>query len=178
MSVHDFASELAYSEQASEEDFWMKVYAKAFPSLSGQISNPNNNEAQRRGIDRVLLLNNGRVLCIDEKKRREVWNDILLEYISADTTRSPGWIEKDLAIDYLAYAFMPTQRCYLYDWLMLRRAWLHFGGQWKKEYRHVQARNQGYTTHAVAVPIPVLRNAVSKAGVIDVRLCGATKSEG
>ena len=168
LKIHDFDQCLEFSEAASDEPFWDAVYRKAFPSmLWHQVCNGDTN-GQRRGVDRLVYLSNDSVLRIDEKKRREQYTDILLEYISVDTTGAPGWIEKDLAIDYLAYAFMPTRRVYLFDWLMLRRAWLGYGARWKQKYRNIKARNNGYHTHGVAVPIGVIQNAVADARIIQV----------
>ena len=63
---------------------------------------------------------------------------------------------------------MPSKRCYLYPWLMLRRAWLHYQNEWKQKYRIVEAANSGYTTISVAVPIEVIGQAVKTAMIIDV----------
>lgn len=174
-TVHDFKERLAFSEAASTEPFWDAVYRKAFPDLVNHMQTTGATDSQRSGIDRVLHLRNGRTIYIDEKKREQEYPDILLEFVSVDTTGAPGWIEKDLAIDYLAYAFMPTHRCYLFPWLMLRRAWLHHRDEWKREYRIVVAQNKGYKTLSVAIPISVLRKAVSIAQIIDVSQELATK---
>lgn len=174
LAIHDFDERLAWSLRSGDEPFWEAVYFKAFPNMvSWNLCNDIRH--QRMGIDRVLSLSNGRKLYIDEKKRSRVYNDILLEYISVDTTGAPGWMEKDLAIDYLAYAFMPIRRCYLFPWEMLRRAWLHFRDTWKAEYKSVPGYNEGYTTWSVAVPIGVLTKAVSVAAIIDVgaELCNS-----
>lgn len=165
---HDFRERLAFSEAASAEPFWDAVYRKAFPDLVNHMQTTGATASQRSGIDRVLHLRNGRTIYIDEKKREQEYPDILLEYVSVDTTGAPGWIEKDLTIDYIAYAFMPTHRCYLFPWLMLRRAWLHHGNEWKRQYRIVVAQNKGYKTYSVAIPTNVLRKAVSVAQIIDV----------
>ena len=166
--VHDFHERLDFSEQAGHEAFWDAVYRKAFPSLVMHQSVIGDSACQRAGIDRVILLSNNKSLYIDEKKREREYNDILLEYISADTINSPGWIEKDLAIDYLAYAFMQSQRCYLFSWPLLRRAWQNFKPVWIKRYPRIEAQNHGYKTISVAVPIEVLRRAVSTAAVIQL----------
>ena len=166
--IHDFNQQLTWSEEQSCEPFWSAVYKKAFPTMVNHMLGSGDTKSQRMGIDRVILLSNGKTLHIDEKKRREVYSDILLEFVSVDTTGAPGWIEKDLSIDYLAYAFMPTKRCFLFDWLMLRRAWQAFGERWKNEHRIVPAQNKGYKTFSVAVPIPVLQQAVRTAAIIDV----------
>jgi len=167
--MHDFKAQLEYSEQASCEPFWGKIYHKAFPSLVNHMPCAGDTKSQRMGIDRVLFLANGQTLYVDEKKRRADYNDILLEYISVDTTNAPGWIEKDLAIDYLAYAFMESQRVYLFPWHMLRRAWNNYKTKWINEYKPpIVAQNNGYKTISVAVPIMTLKKAVSTATTIQL----------
>ncbi len=169
MSVaHDFEEQLAYSEEASQEAFWDAVYRKAFPTLVNHMPCPGDVESQRMGIDRLILLSNGQTLKIDEKKRRKDRNDVLLEYVSVDTTGAPGWVEKDLAIDYIAYAFMPSRQCLLMPWPQLRRAWFGFKDQWLRKYKIPPVPNKGYHTLCVAVPIPVLQNAIAKASLIRV----------
>lgn len=166
--VNDFTKDLGFSLDASDEPFWDAVYRKAFPSMLFHAPTVGKSQAQYLGIDRVITLSSGKTLYIDEKKRRGVYPDILLEYVSVDRTGAPGWIEKDLQIDYLAYAFMPTQRVYLFPWEMLRRAWRQWGETWRKEFPSVSAQNNGYKTYSVAVPIGKLRQAVSTACVIQL----------
>lgn len=163
--IHDFHKQLDFSLLASHEPFWNAVYAKAFPTMV-DLKTVDDMAKQRIGIDRVIYLKNGKEILIDEKKRTEVWQDILLEYISVDTTGAPGWIEKDLAIDYIAYAFMPIQTVYLYPWDFLKRAWNHYKEEWLPKYQHVPAYNNGYVTYSLAVPIKVLQNAVTSASII------------
>ena len=166
--THDFQEQLAYSEEASGELFWDAIYRKAFPDMVNHMPASGDHDSQRRGIDRVVMLSNGKTLYIDEKKRKKDYPDILLEYISCDTTNAPGWMEKGLFIDYLAYAFMPSQRVYLLDWLMLRRAWIRYSEEWKKKYDCVPAQNVGYKTWCVAVPIGVILSAVKNATIIQL----------
>lgn len=168
VKTHDFRERLQFSEDASDAPFWDAVYRKAFPSMVWHNACPGNTEGQHRGVDRMIYLRNDRILRIDEKKREKDYPDILLEFLSVDTKGTPGWIEKDLAIDYLAYAFMPSRRVYLFDWLMLRRAWIGYGERWKAKYRIVKAQNNGYCTHSVAVPISELHKAVANSRIIEV----------
>ena len=84
--VHDFRERLSWSEEASTEPFWNAVYHKAFPNLVNHMQCIGDTVSQRMGIDRVLFLTNGKTLYVDEKKRQREYNDILLEYISVDTT--------------------------------------------------------------------------------------------
>lgn len=168
LATHEFEAQLAWSEKQGDEPFWEAVYRKAFPNMVGHMMASGDTKSQRNGVDRLVYLSNDKILRIDEKKRRTVYPDILLEYLSVDKTGAPGWIEKDLTIDYLAYAFMPTKTCYLFDWLMLKRAWQQFGSQWKQEYKNIEAKNVGYSTWSVAVPLDKLRIAVNRATIIDV----------
>lgn len=167
----DFRTDMQWSLAGSDEPFWHAVYWKAFPNLV-TIELCEDLPQQKQGIDRLLRLSSGKVLTVDEKKREKVYPDILLEYVSCEERNTPGWVEKDLAIDYLAYAFMPVSRCYLFSWPMLRRAWRQFGEQWKHEYKPRRASTQigstAYHTVSVPVPIEVLRRAVSRAAIIDV----------
>ena len=168
MSVHDFNERLRFSEQAGHEDFWESVYRKAFPNMVNHMPCPGDTASQRMGIDRVLLLANGQTIRIDEKKREREYNDILLEYISVDTNNTPGWIEKDLAIDYLAYAFIQSKRCYLFPWHILRKAWIENKTRWMQAYKHVVAKNSTYKTLSLAIPINTLFCAVNRAMRIDL----------
>lgn len=167
--VHDFRTSLAKSEAASLEPFWEQVYRKHFPTMVACVPLRGDTAAQRQGKDRAIHLANGDVLYIDEKSRdRHDDRDILLEYLSNDRTGAPGWIECDKSIDYLAYAFLPRKRVYLFPWLQLRRAWAHYKDQWKADYRPIPARNATYTTYCTPVPTHVLRAAISTAAIIQL----------
>jgi hypothetical protein len=175
--AHDFRECLDYSYQCSDEPFWEQVYRQAFHNFKGQIPVYGRCESQWRGVDRLVYLSNDTVLRVDEKKRKKVREDILLEYLSNDQKRTPGWIELDLAIDYLAVAFMPIQKVYLLPWVLLRRAWLKHGEEWiqwgderQNGFETVSAENPGYRTWSVAVPIKRLYAAIHRSSVIEVKL--------
>ena len=168
MNCHDFNERLNYSEQAGHEDFWNAIYEKAFPSMVFHKLCTGNCQGQFLGIDRVIQLSSGKTLYIDEKKREQEYGDILLEYISVDTTGAKGWIEKDLQIDYLAYAFMQSKRCYLLPWQLLKRVWRHYGQEWIKKYPKIEAQNKTYKTISVAIPIPILINTLKNAMIIQL----------
>ena len=126
-------------------------------------------QGQHLGIDRVIQLGSGKTLYIDEKKRDKDYKDFFLEYESIGPHYyAKGWIEKDLFIDYLAYAFFPSRQCYLLPWLMLKTAWLIHGSGWKKRYPVRTGENASYGTYGVCVPIPVVLNAIK--GMMFVQL--------
>ena len=166
--VADFDADLQFSMANRDEPFWEAVFRKAFPNMvSSRLC--TDMVQQRQGIDRIITLSSGDLVRVDQKLRRKTYPDIALEVVSVDRPIvKPGWIVKDLAIDYLAYAFLPTRRCYMYPWLMLRRAWRECGEQWEAKYGRVPAQNPTYTTWSVPVPIQVLRLAVSRAWIIQL----------
>ncbi len=168
--MNNFQEQLAYSESASDEPFWGEVYKKAFPDMACHILNTaGKSQSQNLGIDRIIHLKSGKTILVDEKKRKTKWNDILLEYKSNSTkSTNDGWMNKQLHIDYLAYAFMSTKEVYLLDWQTLRRAWLSNGVEWVKKYGTKYADNKHYKTLSVPVPIDVLLKEVSNANVIKI----------
>lgn len=167
--VHSFNAQNDYSKDLSDEAFWFKAYKSFFPDLLSISPFVPSVEAQKLGVDRVLVLITGQELRVDEKKRPKTYFDkdsnpeILLEYVSNDTTGSPGWIEKALHIDYVACAFMDTQTVYMLPWHALRRVWQGNGKGWKRKYGTVPAQNEGYKTLSVPVPVPELYRAIGAA---------------
>lgn len=164
--IHDFNERLKYSEESSAESFWLAIYKKAFPNFVNFMPCPADTQSQRMGIDRIILLANGKIIRIDEKKREKIYPDILLEFESNNVSGAVGWIEKDLFIDYLAYAFMESKTVYLFPWDLLRRTWIHYKPAWIVKYKTIIAKNKNYSTSSVAVPIEVLQNSIKTASII------------
>jgi hypothetical protein len=167
---HNFATSLAVSKQTEDEPWWHEIYSRAFPGYLSAVSVREDGWAQRGGIDRVVTLKSGKTLTIDEKVRQQAWGDIALERWSDRVRKKPGWMQKDLACDFIAYAFVPIQTGYLFPFLMLRRAWLSHGREWcelasnqEAGFRVVLADNGNYVTESIAVPTATLLSAVREA---------------
>jgi len=141
----------------------MDLYRKAFPSLVSAVSVRNDGWAQRGGIDRVLTLACGRVYTVDEKVRSHDWPDILLEQWSDEERRAAGWVQKPLACDFIAYAFAPSRRCYILPVAPLQRAWRQNGRRWIERHGQRRARNVGYVSANVPVPVGELMAAMVRA---------------
>lgn len=154
--VHNFKESLAFSYQHEHNEMWDIVYKKAFPTFQDSYSVKNDGWAQRGGIDRVVVLESGKTLSIDEKIRARDYGDILLEYWSNLERKTPGWVAKDLACDYIAYAFAPSKKCYLLPFQQLRQSWKKNKNEWVKKYKRIEANNGNYTTISVAVPTNIL----------------------
>lgn len=174
MTVHSFSESLAASKAMEDAPWWPRVYSCAFPGFVSMVSVRSDGWAQRGGIDRVITLKSGRTVTVDEKVRSQSYGDILLERWSNRERKTEGWIQKDLACDFIAYAFVPDERCYLFPFLPLRAAWISNGREWIAQaereadgFRVVLAKNPNYTTESIAVPIPELLSAVHRAQVVD-----------
>lgn len=166
MTLHSFADSLAWSESYSDAPWWLEVYRRAFPNLASMVRVRDDGWAQRGGIDRVLQLKCGRTYTVDEKVRAKDWPDFALERWSDTAKQKPGWIQKPLACDFIAYAFVPSQTCYLLPVPTLQRAWRLFGRKWADAYGEIKAPNSGYVTTSVCVPRDVLMRSLSDAMVV------------
>lgn len=167
MTVRTFDADLRYSLESSDEPFWDAVYRKAFVNFkSSEIV--SRKDWQLLGIDRIINLTSGQRIKVDEKKRRVEYGDFALEFLGNDKTGSPGWVCKDLAIDFLAYAFMQSRRVYLLQWNLLRAAWRSKGETWKSSYRIISSNNPTYKTLSVAVPIGVVLESIQSHCIINV----------
>lgn len=172
--IHDFGTSLELSKAQEDAPWWREVYAKAFPGLASMVSVRDDGWAQRGGIDRVLTLKSGKVLTVDEKVRSKSYGDILLERWSNRERKVPGWMQKDLACDFIAYAFIPDRRCYLFAFPQLRAAWIKSGRDWIDQAEKAEngfgiklSQNVGYVTENIAVPIPDLLAALHRAQVVE-----------
>lgn len=163
VAVHNFEESLARSHAQADAQWWNEVYRRAWPSLVTSASIRDDGFAQRGGIDRIVVLNSGRQITIDEKVREQDWPDVLLEQWSDEQRKKPGWIQKPLACEYIAYAYIPSRTCLLFPTLTLQRAWRLHGRDWISKYPTVRARNSGYVTASVPVPRKVLFDAIADA---------------
>jgi hypothetical protein len=166
--IHDFRTSLALSNSYADAPWWLDIYRRAFPTLISAVQVRDDGWAQRGGIDRVLTLACGHTYTVDEKVRTSDWPDIQLELWSDEARRSPGWVQKPLACDFIAYAFAPSRKCYLFPFASLQRAWRQRGRQWADAYRYRRAQNPGYITASVPVPIGELMQEIARAMLVQV----------
>lgn len=171
--IHDFGESLKKSHEQEDAEWWEPTYRKAFCGFASMTSVRVAGWAQRGGIDRVITLKSGRTITVDEKVRDSDWPDILFERWSDTERRTPGWIQKDLACDYIAYAFIPSKTCYLLPFLQMRKAWVVNGKTWIEKafakadgFRVVNARNKTYTTQSIAVPIPEALRSIQESMIV------------
>ncbi len=160
--VHRFQDSHDLAEQYGP-DWWLPIYRRAFPTLMSAVAVKHDGWAQRGGIDRLLTLSCGRTYTVDEKIRTQDWPDVLLERWSDEARQSPGWVQKPLACDFIAYAHAPAATCVLLPVPALQRAWRQHGRSWIGLYGQRRAENLGYTSVSVPVPRGVLMQAIVEA---------------
>jgi hypothetical protein len=166
---HDFRASLAKSEEVARASWWETVYRQAFPDFE-RMSAPVIDLAQQRlGIDRVITLLSGREIYVDEKVRGRTRQDIVFEKWSSVEHKRPGWIEKPLSCDYIAYAFTDSEVCYVIPYQGMKRIWRAHEQEWTqrygRSYKLQTSQNNGYTTAWLAVPLAVVLLAMSSEAI-------------
>lgn len=168
--VHSFQTQLEYSAELSDESSWISFYKRLWPDMIAAIRIDKNSQFQKWGIDREVLLQNGKRFSIDEKKRKMDYGDLLLEewsvcdfdYENKKVVRGkkPGWaLDPEKRCDFVAYAIQSSGKCFLLPFELTRQTCIHNFQKWKKNpnWYPKPAKNEGYTTVNVAVPFEEFR---------------------
>lgn len=164
--VHSFADQLEYSARLSDEPSWVAFYQRLWPEMVASVRVDVGGDAQRDGIDRIVHLASGRQFAIDEKKRTKYYRDIALEewsvfYSEGDQRNKIGWaLDARKRCDFIAYAIVPAQKCYLLPFELLRQAFMARRSDWVRRFRIPPTPNAGYITLNVAVPPGELKTAL------------------
>jgi len=148
-NVHDFGEDLEYSN--TYDALFNDCYKAIFPDLQDIVHVDIG--LQRKGIDKELIFKDMSSLYAEEKTRKKVWPDILLERWSSE--KRPGWIITSQA-DFLAYLLAPIKKIYLIDMKWLKAAWHENEEQWTSTYFRSEAFNYNYVTIGYCVPFKVI----------------------
>ncbi len=171
MKYNDFLTDLQYSLENRDSEMLDRAYFQMFRGLK-YVELVDDIELQKKGIDKRLHFANGKVVLLDEKKRRKDYGDILLEEYSVWETKKVGWLGRHMHADYVSYAFMDTGKLYVFPFLLLQRAWLKNHRNWLHEYGRVFAHNPSYRTSNIPVPTKVLTQAIMEAGQVELKTMG------
>lgn len=159
MKYNDFNIDLEYSLEERENEIFDRFYFRIFPHLE-KIKLVEDKSMQLKGIDKILIFENGKKLTIDEKKRRKDYGDILLEEYSNYETKKIGWLGREKYTDYIVYAIMSTKKIYIFPFLILQLAWIENYKSWLKKYGRRFAQNKEYRTSNIPIPTEILLNAI------------------
>lgn len=165
--LNDFHTDLAFSTDERWIPWWHGVYMHAFKDFK-DMEGITALKEQRLGIDRILILSTGKQISVDEKLRRQFYDDILIEVWSSKEHNRPGWIQKGLYCDYLAYGFPGCGKAYVFPFQQLQRCFFANQDRWISQYKEVKAKNFGYTTVSIAIPTSILQKAVIDSMFINV----------
>jgi len=169
-----FNRDLRFSQSPENEPMWTALYRRLFgDDLIGTVRvDATNNNWQKAGADRLVIVGCGRCFTIDEKLRRSDWDDILLEYASVAKKNGdsweivkPGWaIDNQKSVDFIAYALPKKQRVYVLPFLFLRLAVQKNFERWRKDSRVklIEAVNSGYVSLNLAVPLGMVIKAIGE----------------
>jgi hypothetical protein len=135
-------------------------YKRAFP-LADRIEFCGDIGMQMLGVDKIIHFSNGRVVTVDEKKRRKYYGDILLELRKNMEQNKPGWLFYSNC-DYIVYAVICAKKIYLLPVQLLQMAWKSNRSTWESSYKKVFAMNDGYLTENIPIPTRELLSAISK----------------
>lgn len=155
--MNDFKHDIKFSHD--NEKFWDEIYRTLFSDFH-YLETVEVRRWQFKGVDRVVYLTGGHAIHVEEKLRRKFYNDILLEYTSNDRTNTLGWIEKQLNVDYLIYAFLDIRKAFAFPWVLLQSAWFTNKHVWLHRYGTRIAKNRGYNTLSCPVPTDILTKSV------------------
>lgn len=157
LKTHDFGAYLDAENKETNASFWTLIYRSFFPDLLSLEVMPRGSAAQRAGVDRVLVLGDGRRVAIQEKVRNLSRPDLLIEisHVASNGRTWPGWIEHTSA-DFLLYVQRPTGTARLWSMPALSRAWTLNRHGWLLRYTTLIANNGRYRTRSVPIPLSVL----------------------
>lgn len=169
---HNFKEDLDESTLDTNDPLWIVVYKQKFGD-NIKISKPVDDiEFQKKGVDKVIKHGNDTFSVIDEKVRYHDYGDFLVEVTSCIHSNTPGWINKDLLTDYIAYHVKPSKKVIFVPFKPLQQMWKEYGDTFTSTYGTREARNPTYTTLNVPIPLDRLSKFVS----IETILYGVVKS--
>lgn len=108
-----FGDDLAWSHELACQPFWRGIYQKKWPTIAKVVDLSHDRQAQREGIDKTIILQDGREIQVDEKGRREDYGDVALElrHEFRDSERvEVGWALKPTRSDWWPYAILPARQ--------------------------------------------------------------------
>lgn len=161
---HDFHISNGEARAYEESPAYEQLCKLFWPGLI-KVTLEDDLERQRWGIDARLLMHNGYRINVDNKIRAEVWDDVLIEHISDEERRIPGWICKRLYCNYILTIFKPLNKGILIPRVPLQAVWAELGVQWIQEFPEIRAQNRSkdgraWITVSCALPIEILNEHV------------------
>jgi hypothetical protein len=165
----NFKDDLEFSKLPDDNGAWVEFFHEAFRSVTNVVNVGNNRQLERQGIDYLVILESGKQISIDIKKRRNDYGDIYIEEWSvADFDwsqyevihgRKVGWsLDINKTVDYIAY-WTPL-RAWLIPFRELRQCSIENIAIWKKHVDckyPIPTKNKTYTTVGCGVDLELFK---------------------
>lgn len=159
IKVHEFHEKL---EQSHIDSPLLERHYQGWFCDVGLIHRiPKDGHAQRSGIDTYVIQEAGKIINTDEKIRDEDYGDILLEYWSNYERRTLGWIMKEQNNEYISYYVKSSDKGFLLPTAVVQKTFRINAKKWHKIYPTIKAKNKGYITHSLAIPVDILYEAMT-----------------
>ena len=160
-----FRDDLGYSHDARAGAAFDQFYRRVFGGAI-TITPVHDLRLQRRGVDKVLSLPDGREVRIDEKLRRKDYGDLLIEEFSDFDRQKPGWLSPAARSDFIAYAVEKgdSLEIRLFWTRALRRKAARRWRVWLVRYGRKFAPNGRFRTSVLPVPLGEVADCLAAHG--------------
>ena len=170
--VYEFKKDLATSQAEQAAAGWYKIYELMFRDFNN-MAEVKDRALQAKQVDRILLLDNGAELRIEEKVDKYDNQRIALE-MWADTEHSrAGWLSKPSLAHWIAYKKVALGECLFLPPNALKNAYMANKEKWGEkanleieDFKVGRAQNKGYSSINLLVPIKELLKTVKEARLI------------
>lgn len=159
--LNNFVIDLEYSKNVGLSESLNRAYFNQFPHLV-KIMPVTDIHLQKSGVDKILILDGGKQIYVDEKIRRKDYKDILLEEYSDFDRKVNGWLSRKKYTDYISYIIPSSGIIYFLPFLLLQKVWVNHYKRLLSAYGRKFALNRGYRTSSIPVPPGVLFNLLKK----------------
>lgn len=174
-----FQNQLADSYDSDINELMNNFYKRFFSNVKDirvhdiktddKKTKQEDRDKQKQGVDKSVTLKDGTTLLVEEKMREpRYWEnrktDILLEYISMDSTNTPGWVYTSKS-HYLVILFknidIKKSEVYVFPFPAIRK-WVKQHQTQFMSYQTLSAHNVTWHTLSKAVPLNVVINDILK----------------
>ena len=160
----NFSEDLAFSLDPLHAEMMDTFYIDFFGAMGLEVlevKHITDRAEQKKGYDKLIKLDNGQFIRVEEKRDRYVTGNLVLELWS-DSDRKRGWLYTSTA-DFLCYHFINTGITHMLPMPLLRRAWMLNEKLWRDVYDEKHIKNRAWTTIILPIPVTVLRAALMEA---------------
>lgn len=165
----DFHGDLERSKSPELQAIANAAIREYFFGLDIKIEFVEDVSEQKKGIDKLVYLSNGRVVKLEEKLRDSNYEDVLIEAWSTffdwnDKRNRDGWIRKtNQEAELLLYVF-PNGDWLIVPFALLQTTWKRHSAAWHSDERIGKkvARDGTKKSMNAAIPFDILIGALKK----------------